>query len=256
MPNRILRPWLDSEAVNSLGDAEEVFFVRLIMAADDYGRFHGSPPLLKAFLYPLKDIRVSDIPRLIAACVKAGLILDYEVSGKRYLQIINFKQRLRVVHESKFPAPPEGLTDTCQTDDRQTTVMRPSSDRHMRGGDEDGDEDENKMDSDKSSSITPEPGEMPGNPGKRKPRIFFDYEGDARIHGITAEQLQYWRETYPAINVDAELKAASAWLDANRKNRKSDVKRFLVNWLKRTQDRAPRVPDQPEPRQHGKEWDI
>ncbi|MBO7089832.1 MAG: hypothetical protein J6W70_08000, partial [Lentisphaeria bacterium] len=113
------------------------------------------------------------------------------------------------------------MTDTCQTDDRQTTVMRPSSDRHMRGGDEDGDEDENKMDSDKSSSITPEPGEMPGNPGKQKPRIFFDYEGDARIHGITAEQLQYWRETYPAINVDAELKAASAWLDANRKNRKS-----------------------------------
>ena len=74
MPNRILRPWVDSEAVNSLTEAGEVFFIRLIMCADDYGRFYGSPQLLKSYLYPLKDKRVADISRLIAECVKAGLI--------------------------------------------------------------------------------------------------------------------------------------------------------------------------------------
>lgn len=129
MPNRILRPWTDSEAVNSLDDAGEVFFVRLIQCADDYGRFYGSPQLLKSYLYPLKDKRVADISRLLAACVKAGLIADYEVSGKRYIEIKNFGQRCRATN-SRFPAPP--------TNDSQMTVKCQSNDSHMtaRDGDE------------------------------------------------------------------------------------------------------------------------
>ena len=101
-------------------------------------------------------------------------------------------------------------------------------------------------------SSSPEP-ENSGNPGKRTPeKIFFDYDGDARIHGITQQQLDLWKENFPAVDVETELKSASAWLDGNRKNRKSDVKRFLVNWLKRQQDRAPRVAtEQPPPQRHG-----
>ena len=75
-------------------------------------------------------------------------------------------------------------------------------------------------------------------PGKP---IFFDYAGDAKIHGITRELLAQWKELFPAIDVPLELKAASAWLDANRKNRKTDLKRFLVNWLNKSQDHARRV---------------
>lgn len=101
-------------------------------------------------------------------------------------------------------------------------------------------------------SSSPEP-ENSGNPGKRTPeKIFFDYDGDARIHGITQQQLDLWKENFPAVDVETELKSASAWLDGNRKNRKTDVKRFLVNWLKRQQDRAPRVAtEQPPPQRHG-----
>lgn len=106
-------------------------------------------------------------------------------------------------------------------------------------------------------SVSPEP-EKSGNPGTRKPqlKIFFDYEGDSRIHGITPEQLALWKENYPAIDVETELKSASAWLDGNRKNRKTDVKRFLVNWLKRAQDRAP-VVEKNEIRGGGEgEWQV
>ena len=73
--------------------------------------------------------------------------------------------------------------------------------------------------------------------------IYFDYAGDAKIHGITRDLLERWKELYPAVDVEQELKSASAWLDANRKNRKSDLKRFLVNWLNKTQDRAHTVSD-------------
>lgn len=114
------------------------------------------------------------------------------------------------------------------------------------------------MDMDMEDSISPEP-ETSGNPGPRsKPKIiYFDYEGDAKIQGITSEQIALWKENFPAINVDQELGSASAWLDANRKNRKSDVKRFLVNWLNRAQDRAPKVPNQQPPNGNSEgKWEI
>jgi len=94
-------------------------------------------------------------------------------------------------------------------------------------------------------SFSPEP-EKSGSPGKPKAeKIFFDYFGDGKLHGITEQQLDLWKENFPAIDVERELKSASAWLDANRKNRKSDVKRFLVAWLNRAQDRAPCISNAP-----------
>ena len=115
-----------------------------------------------------------------------------------------------------------------------------------------------KTEADKSSSVTPEPG-RPGGPGRRNPpaeRLFFDYDGDRKIHGITTEQLSYWREMYPALDVESELKKASAWLDGNRKNRKVDLMRFIVNWLNKAQDRAPRrSPEEDTPSEH-QGWDI
>jgi len=41
MPNRILRDWTDSDRVNSLSAEAERLFIRLIMKADDYGRYLG-----------------------------------------------------------------------------------------------------------------------------------------------------------------------------------------------------------------------
>jgi hypothetical protein len=238
MPNRILRPWLDSEAVNSLDNAAEVFFVRLIMAADDFGRFYGSPQILRAYLYPLKDVRVSDISRLIAACVKAGLIVDYEVAGKRYVQINKFGQRMRTM-KSKFPPPKNDghMTVNCQTDDGQLSDICQSYDGHMTATRRET-RDENIKYSDKSSYFSLEPEIDSGNRGKQMEKISFDYEGDCKFHGIDDETMERWREAYPALDVDYEILSAGSWLDANRKNRKYDIKRFLVGWLKRAQDRA------------------
>ena len=61
---------------------------------------------------------------------------------------------------------------------------------------------------------------------------------------------------YPALDIEAELKKASAWLDGNRKNRKTDLKRFIVNWFNKAQDRAPRVPDQQKPQPPTSGWGI
>jgi hypothetical protein len=107
MPNRIIREAiLSSEPVALLGWPEEVFYRRLMSIVDDYGRYEANPQLLRSRCYPLQTdaVRVTDITRWLAACQKAGLILDYAVQGKRYLQLEKFGQQQRTA--SKYPAPP------------------------------------------------------------------------------------------------------------------------------------------------------
>lgn len=105
MPNRILRDWTDSEAVNQLSWQAEVFFVRLIMKVDDYGRYPAGPKFLRSLLFPIRDdLRDADMTRLLAECEKAGLIAVYTQTGKSFLEIVNFGQRAR--SRSKYPPPP------------------------------------------------------------------------------------------------------------------------------------------------------
>jgi hypothetical protein len=47
-------------------------------------------------------------------------------------------------------------------------------------------------------------------------------------------------EAYPAVDVPLEIKAMETWLMANPKNLKSNYERFIVTWLKKAQDKAPR----------------
>jgi len=117
MPNRMLRDWTDSYAVNELDAGGERLFTRLIMKADDYGRFHADPRLIRSACFPLKDeVRDTDISRWLAACQKAGLIRCYAGPlGREYLEIVGFNQRLRL-KKPRFPAPPSNdghVTDTC-----------------------------------------------------------------------------------------------------------------------------------------------
>lgn len=105
MPNRILRDWTDSDRVDALTVDAERFFVRLIMKVDDFGRYFAEPKRLRAFLFPLKDsLRETDISRWLAECEKAGLIRCYDATGKRFLEIAEFRQRLRQMRET-HPRP-------------------------------------------------------------------------------------------------------------------------------------------------------
>ena len=118
MPARMLREGiLTSERIASLNWAEEVFYRRLMSVVDDYGRYYATPMLLRAACYPLQLNKVSDpdIEKWIAGCATAALVRVYSAKdGKRYLELLDFRQRVRA-SVSKFPQPP----DECQTDDGQ-----------------------------------------------------------------------------------------------------------------------------------------
>lgn len=89
-----------------LSPAGEVFYRRLMSVVDDYGRFSANPKLVRAACYPLKLDSVSDqhIAEWLLECSQANLVLCYEVSGKQYLEVNDFRQQVRS-KQSKFPDP-------------------------------------------------------------------------------------------------------------------------------------------------------
>jgi len=104
MPNRIIREgFLDSEAVNSLNEASEVFYHRLMLAVDDAGRIDGRSEMLKSRLFPLKDrLRASDIDTRLHDCIKQGLLMRYQWLNKPFIQLMKW-QRCSPCTVSKYP---------------------------------------------------------------------------------------------------------------------------------------------------------
>ena len=68
--------------------------------------------------------------------------------------------------------------------------------------------------------------------------LVFETLKGGGTYAVTEKQIAKWQETYPAIDVKQEVKAARAWLEANPQNKKSNIPRYLNNWLSRSQDRA------------------
>lgn len=109
MPNRILREGiLTSTRVNQLPPAAELFYRRLLSVVDDYGRFHAHPAILRTACYPhpqkLGTTSESDVSSWLNLVSHAGLIRLYTVKGISYLEVADFRQRVR--SESKYPPPP------------------------------------------------------------------------------------------------------------------------------------------------------
>lgn len=112
MPQRYVGPeeFSEQKALAQVPLDAAAFYTHLYFHVDDFGRANAEPDLLRAKAFPFRrDLRDTDCSRLLAACVKAGLIAVYEVGGTPYLEVVAFRdaRHLRAQH-SRFPAPPGG----------------------------------------------------------------------------------------------------------------------------------------------------
>ena len=114
MPNRALREGLiHSEAVNRVSELAEMLYVRMLLAADDFGLLEMGSAFLKSRCLPARNIGLDVIDGLVAELTKKptvggdALVRVYEVSGKRYGAIDKWDQR-RFALKPKCPLPPWG----------------------------------------------------------------------------------------------------------------------------------------------------
>lgn len=113
MPNRIIKESIcTSENIDQLTEFQEIFFYRLIVNCDDFGRFDARPKLLSSRLFPLRDISTDTIIETLDALQDADLIIVYAVNDHPYLQMKTWdKHQQGRANKSKYPSPDEGRAE-------------------------------------------------------------------------------------------------------------------------------------------------
>src|SRR5574343_480910 len=75
------------EHLNSVSEFAELIFYRILPHTDDFGRFSGSPKVIKARALPMRDKRTArDIAEAIYELIDIGLLRPYCADGKLVLQ--------------------------------------------------------------------------------------------------------------------------------------------------------------------------
>ena len=114
MPSRIIKESIcTSDNIDQLSAFQETMFYRLIVNCDDYGRMDGRPKILAAKLFPLKDIRTTQIEDALRALTSAELVTRYVVDGKPFLQMKTWERHQQIrAKKSKYPAPESGVNES------------------------------------------------------------------------------------------------------------------------------------------------
>jgi hypothetical protein len=98
---RTIKPeFFDDPKIGRLSQASRLCFIGLLTQADREGRIEDEPARLKVRILPYDDLEMDAV--LADLCV-AGVILRYEASGKRVIQIRTFEKHQRP-HPKEAPS--------------------------------------------------------------------------------------------------------------------------------------------------------
>lgn len=236
MPNRIIKDTIrTSKSVNALTDFQFRVWLYLITYVDDYGCGSADAELLKGFVFPRrKGITESQIQKAIDDLASMSIIHLYQVDGESYLCFPNWDKHQRIqAKKRKFPEPPKDLQEAWKSEsDGESQYVTVSH-----------------GESPPKSNPNTNPNTNP-NPISATPLAESDSVtvialplNDGTEKAVTQEEIDKWRELYPAVDIMAELRKMYGWLDGNPKNKKtrSGIGRFINSWLSRAQDGAKKV---------------
>jgi hypothetical protein len=184
-----------------------VLYEGLWCHADKEGRLEDRPQKLKAVIFPYDKYPVEDGLRKLAlpkvhSPKHLSFIIRYEVNEEKYIQILSWDDHQSPHHTEKESLIPPFNGDLTVKD----TLLKGAA------------------------------GDAPEQETMNLTRISFR---NLSWVGMTDEDRESWAKAYPACDIDRELLAMAEWLKANpAKGKKSNYRRFITNWLARSQERG------------------
>jgi hypothetical protein len=106
---RCIKPdFWNNEKVLECSPITRLMFIGMWNFADDTGRMRYAPKTIKAQIFPLDNIQISDVVRMLDELSSSGLIQIYTVEGADYLWITGWHhQKIDRPQKSKYPSPHE-----------------------------------------------------------------------------------------------------------------------------------------------------
>lgn len=233
---RLLKPgFFRNEHLAELPPLTRLLFAGLWTIADRAGRLEDRPKRIKADLLPWDD--AVDCHVLLAQLDAAGFITRYAVDGVMFIQIDKFAH-----HQHPHQREPESLIPEIPSNYAKPSAgLVLGTALHGTGPAESESESESVTESE-SDTVTPtvecsEAGKPPAEPVVAW--MWFPCVGREKAWPLVPKQIQAWHEQYPHMDIEAELRKAEAWLEADPRRRKSakGMPRFLVGWFNRAADR-------------------
>lgn len=216
------------EKIADLSFQARILFVGLWCIADREGRFEWSERRIKVEIFPYDEI---DIHRELTVIERSGLILKYEVNGKIYGEVVNFKKHQTPHHTEKKSTFPEYQTKTNGCD---LTVRSPLSNGKNPPDSLNHESRIMNPDSLNPDSVCAEPQSVSSPTFIEIPLV-----SDA-MHLVTEQDVAEYTLAYPAVDVRQQLRHMRQWSLANPKKQKTKrgVKGFIASWLGREQDKG------------------
>ena len=222
-----------------------LLFIGLWTIADFKGDIEWREKRIKAQVLPYDNCDVKDIAINLD---KLGFIRFYSDNGTTYINIINF---------TKHQNPHKNEREKGSEIPAYTELMRKAIDlkgltinRDLSGLNQD----ENGTNPADSLILipdpcSPDPDSLTLKPQSNLPAIAEEYvfklltnKNDV-FYLVTSKEIDYYKSTYQAVNIEQQFREISSWLNANNKNRKTigGMPKFINAWLSKSQNKAPRV---------------
>lgn len=186
-------------------DMSRVLYFMILPHLDCEGRYSGDPEDIKEDCCPKLRYSIRRIAESIIELANVGLLTLYENGETPYIEYTKYDsfQILRKDRESpsSIPSPQETLENSGRT---PALYLRLNLSLRKEG---------------------------------KKEEIYFDFK-ERQFFNIKDEDFLGWRDAYPACDVDSEIRKMREWLLANPEKKKKNYRRFIVNWLIRTQDKG------------------
>lgn len=192
---------------NLKNDRSRVLYFMMLPHLDQAGRIVGDPEEIKEDCCPKLKYSIQKIAESIIDLANSGLLILYEDEEERpfieYKKFECFQHGMRKDREapSSIPSPQSVRTNSGST---PAVYLR------------------------LNLSLKKE---------LKKEEVCFDFD-KRKFLNIKDEDIIGWKEAYPACDVTAELKKMREWLLANPEKKKKNYRRFIVNWLIRTQEKG------------------
>jgi len=194
-----------------------LLYVALWCEADREGRLAWKPKTFKMRYFPEDQC---DIAALCQEVLERGLAVLYG-EGLAYIPTFKTHQHINPRESLSTLAEPPVSTRKARVSTRESTVS------DAQGGKEGKERKESSSDPD----------------GSEPASGFAIPLNDGTEFNVATRLLEDWAKTFPAVDVEQELREMRAWANANKAKRKTiaGVERFIVRWLQKAQDTPSRT---------------